>query len=136
VRGGHWAHGDASGVGERRQLSRFLLVLLFAGAVLAVLAAQPLLAVQLALAAALVLAAILAARWCKLSLHLAFAVYAAALLAPVSWIAAAALLLLAALLAWSRLRLARHAPRDVVAGALAGLAAGALAWQLPFGGQG
>jgi hypothetical protein len=136
VRGGHWGHVDASHAGERRQLNRFLLVLLLAGATLAAAAGQAEFAWQLALAAALVLAAALTARWCKLSLHLAFAVYAAALLALVSWLATAALLLLAALLAWSRLHLARHAPRDLWAGALAGLSAGALAWPLPLGGQG
>ncbi|MGI8560342.1 MAG: hypothetical protein ACR2J7_02665 [Luteimonas sp.] len=136
VRGGHWRHVDASGVAERHQLNHFLLALLLAGTVLAAFAAQPLLALQLALAASLVLVAALAARWCKLSLHLAFAVYAAALLAPVSWGVAAAVLVLAALLAWSRLQLARHAPRDLVAGALAGLAAGMLAWRLSLHGQG
>jgi hypothetical protein len=140
VRGGHWRHVDASGVAERRQLNHFLLALLLAGTALAAFAAQPLLALQLALqlalAASLVLVAALAARWCKLSLHLAFAVYAAALLAPVSWSIAAAVLVLAALLAWSRLRLHRHLPRDLLAGALAGLVAGALAWQFPVGGQG
>lgn len=133
---GHWRHVDASDVHERRHLNRFLLALLLTGVALAAFAALPLLALQLALAALLVLLAMSTTRWCKLSLHLAFAVYAALLLAPVSWPAMGALLLLAALLAWSRLRLARHAPRDLVAGVAAGVLAGMLAWQLPIPGQG
>lgn len=136
VRRGQWRHVDASGVDERRHLNRFLLLLLLAGAALAAVAPLPALALRLALAALLVALAMLAARWCKLSLHLAFVVYAAALLLPVSWPAAVALLLFAALLAWSRLRLARHAPRDLVAGACAGALVGALAWPLSTAWQG
>jgi hypothetical protein len=127
VRRGDWQHVDASQPRERGELNRFLFGVLLAGTALAGIAGMPLLALQLGLAALLVALAVATARWCKLSLHLAFALYAAMLLAPASWLAAATLLLLAALLAWSRLQLQRHAPRDLVAGAVAGVAAGLLA---------
>src|SRR3546814_4070034 len=66
-------HVDSSGRGERRSLNRFLL-LLFAVATLATWAwASREFALGLALSALLVAAAMLSARWCKLSLHVAFA---------------------------------------------------------------
>ncbi|GAA4861440.1 phosphatase PAP2 family protein [Luteimonas vadosa] len=132
VRQGHWRHVDASQAAERQHLNRFLLGLLLAAAAVAALAGLPLLALRLALAGLLVLVALLLARWCKPSLHLAFAVYAAALLA-IAWPAAAiTMLAFAAVLAWSRLRLARHAPRDLVAGFWAGALAGVLARMVPL----
>ena len=129
VRRGDWHHVDASGVGERRHLNRFLLLVLLASALLAAAGSQPRLAMLLALAALPVAFAMASARWWKLSLHLAFAVFAAVLLLRISWWASAAMAAFAALLAWSRLRLARHAPRDLVAGACAGALAGLLAWR-------
>src|SRR3546814_3291224 len=105
---------DASGRGERRSLNRFLL-LLFAVATLATWAwASREFALGLALSALLVAAAMLSARWCKLSLHVAFAMYAAVLLVQLSWLACAAGILFVAAVAWSRLVLDRHAPRDLV----------------------
>jgi membrane-associated phospholipid phosphatase len=82
----------------------------------------------------LVAAALFSATWCKLSLHVAFATYAALLLWRVGPLATALALVFAAALAWSRWVLERHAPRDLAVGALAGGAAGlvfwrALAWQ-------
>lgn len=130
VRRGRWTHVDASARGERSALNRFLLVALAGAAALAWLAEMPELALGLALAAALIATAMLSSRYCKLSLHLAFAVYAAMLLSPIDWRLAVCAFLFAALLAWSRLALQRHVPRDLVAGALAGLVAGALFWQL------
>ena len=67
----------------------------------------------------------LTARWCKLSLHMAFVVFAAVLLLAMrrgGWDCVA--LLFAVAVAWSRLRLQRHVPRDLVAGALTGALAG------------
>lgn len=130
VRGGHWDHVDASDPRERGALNRFLLPLLGVAALAALASPRPALPLQLALAAAMVAAALLCARRCKLSLHVAFAVYAGALLLPWRWPAGAAMLAVAALVAWSRLALRRHRPRDVVAGALAGAAAGLLSWTL------
>lgn len=129
VRRGRWAHVDASHRHERRSLNRTLLAMLL----LAALAAryglpEPDLALALLLAAAIVAIALLAARACTLSLHFAFAVYAAGLLWPLGGLAMAAGILFAAAVAWSRLRLSRHLPRDLFAGGLAGLFAAALYW--------
>ncbi|WP_242112185.1 hypothetical protein [Luteimonas aquatica] len=126
VRRKRWGHVDASHRDERARLNRFLLVVLGAGAAVAWWAGAPRgVPIALALSAAMILAALLAAPWCKLSLHLAFAVFAACLLAPLSGWATLAGLAFAACIAWSRLALSRHVPRDLVAGTAAGAAAGA-----------
>jgi hypothetical protein len=125
VRQERWAHVDASGREERRSLTRFLLLLLGGGAAVCTwVVPRPQLALGLGLGAAMVLAAKLTARYCKLSLHVACAAYAACLLLPTGWWAMAAGLAGAAAVAWSRLVLSRHTPRDVAAGAIAGVAAG------------
>lgn len=122
---GHWAHVDASQPAERGTLNRFLLLFLSACVALSLLDSAPReLSLALALAAAMVLVALLGARWCKLSLHLAFAVFAAMLLALASVWAAALGLLFALVIAWSRLHLQRHVPRDLLAGAATGALAG------------
>lgn len=129
VRRGRWAHVDASQQSERRSLNRTLLVLIALGAALAWRALPtPGLALALALSACIVAVAMLTVRWCKLSLHIAFAVYAAGLLWPLGPTAVAACCVFAAGIAWSRLRLSRHRPRDLVAGAAAGLLAAAAYW--------
>ena len=131
VRRGRWAHVDASARHERGSLNRFLLVALVAGALfVAWRGSQPLFALGMAMSAAMILVAMAATRWCKLSLHMAFAVFAAWLLRElgIAWMLAA--LLFAAAIAWSRLALHRHTPRDLVAGALAGSLAGAAFWPL------
>ncbi len=129
VRRGRWAHVDASGREERGSLNRFLLIAIAVGALLAWWRMPtPDLALALALAAGLVALALLGSRWCKLSLHLAFAVYAAGLLWPYGSWAVLAGLGFAAAIAWSRLRLSRHVPIDLIVGAVAGAgAAGAYA---------
>lgn len=128
VRRGDWRHVDASNTGERRHLNRFLLAVLLAAALVAAAGSQPRLATLLALSALPVALAMATARWWKLSLHLAFAVFSAVVLLRISGWAFAAMSTFAALLAWSRLRLARHVPRDLVAGACTGALAGLLAW--------
>ena len=129
VRRGQWAHVDASQQSERRSLNRTLLVLIALGALLAWRALpSPGLAVALALSACIVAVALLTVRWCKLSLHIAFAVYATGLLWPQGGWAMAACCAFAAGVAWSRLRLSRHRPRDLVAGAAAGLLAAIGYW--------
>lgn len=126
VRRGRWAHVDASGRVERAGLNLFLLALLAAGALLAWRFAPRDVALAIGLSLPIIALAIVAARWCKLSLHVAFATYAALLLARLDpWVAPAGLCF-AAVLAWSRLALARHAPRDLAAGAAAGACSGAL----------
>lgn len=125
VRRGSWAHVDASGQGERRSLNRFLLVVLTASAALAFWSGAPReLALGLALSALMVLVAIRTARWWKLSLHMAFVIYAALLLVQIAWWASLLGLAFAAAVAWSRLHLQRHVPLDLVAGACTGALAG------------
>lgn len=125
VRRGRWAHVDASKQGERRSLNRFLLVALVVSAVLAMRYGHNReLGLGLGLSAAMIAVAMLTARWCKLSLHMAFVVFAATLLWSVAWWAGLAGFACAAAVAWSRLRLQRHVPRDLLAGAATGLLAG------------
>lgn len=129
VRRGRWVHVDASQQSERRSLNRTLLVSIGLGALLAWRALPtPDPALALALSAGIVAVAMLTARWCKLSLHVAFTIYAAGLLWPLGWIAITACCVFAAGVAWSRLHLSRHQPRDLVAGAAAGLLAAMVYW--------
>ena len=131
VRRGRWGHVDASARHERSTLNRFLLAALAAGAVLvAWRGTLPLLALGLALSAFMILAAMLMARWCKLSLHLAFVVFAALLLHKVGTLWMVVALVFAIAIAWSRLALERHTPRDLLAGALVGAVAGLAFWPL------
>lgn len=127
VRRGRWGHVDASSVAERRSLNGFLLLALGASLLLALAVGAPReLALGLALSAGVVLLAIRTQTRCKLSLHMAFVVLAAALVGAASTLALLAGLAFAGLVAWSRLILQRHAPRDIVAGAAAGAVAGLL----------
>lgn len=129
VRRGRWAHVDASQPSERRSLNRTLLVAIAIGALLAWLRSPtPDLALTLALSAGIVAVAMLAVRWCKLSLHASFAVYAAGLLWPLGVVWVGACCVFAGMVAWSRLRLSRHRPRDIVAGAATGVLAASGYW--------
>lgn len=129
VRSGAWSHVDASEPGERRNLNRILLAMFAAAAFAGVLLGWPLpVSLGLWLGAAMVAAALLAARWCKPSLHVAFAVFSAALLLAVSPLAAAAGLLLTLVIAWSRWYLRRHVAADLWCGTIIGAAAGAALW--------
>jgi hypothetical protein len=65
-------------------------------------------------------------RWMKVSLHTAFAIYAASLWATWTMGAALAALPLAGAVAWSRVHLRRHLWREVGAGALFGMVGAAL----------
>jgi hypothetical protein len=126
VRRGRWTHVDASQPSERHALNRTLLVAIAIGALVAWLRSPtPDFALALALSTCIVAVAMLTVHGCKLSLHAAFAVYAAGLLWPLGLVAVGVGCAFAGLVAWSRLRLSRHRPRDLVAGAAAGgLAAG------------
>ncbi len=130
VRRGRWTHVDASARSERHSLNRFLLIALSCTAVLAWFGGIRELELGMALSALLIALAMALSRYCKLSLHLGFAVYAAILLWRIDWRIGVGGFVFAALLAWSRLALQRHSPRDLVAGAAAGLCAGMLFWQL------
>jgi hypothetical protein len=126
VRAGRWSHVDASAPAERLHLNLFLVGLLLAAAFgLWLTTRSQVLAAGLGTSGAIVLAALALRRHMKLSLHCAFAAYAAALTWPV-WPALAGLAVLSLAVGWSRWQLRRHTRREVVAGlgigALAGLA--------------
>jgi hypothetical protein len=125
VRAGSWAHVDASHPRERRQLNLFLAALLGGAAALLWAMGQPMPVVSgPLLAALLVLLAHLLRRWLKVSLHAAFAAFAAALVWPHLGLTPA-FLALAAGVAWSRLVLRRHTLAEVLLGLLLGAAFGA-----------
>ena len=129
VRSGAWTHIDASEHGERRSLNRFLLGVFVVVAIAGLALQWPRqISLGLLLAASMVAATMLAARWCKPSLHLAFAVFSAGLLYAVSAWAVAAGLLAALAIAWSRLYLGRHVSTDLWCGAVIGAAAGVAFW--------
>lgn len=128
VRRRRWTHIDASRPDERRSLNRFLLIVLGCAVLLAWWRGAPALALGLGLSAGLIVAALALAPWCKLSLHVAFAVFAAGLLWALSPLALGAGALFASAVAWSRWRLARHTPRDLLAGAVVGALAARLYW--------
>ena len=124
VRAGRWSHVDASIPRERSQLNFFLAFLLFGGAALLWWSGQPRpIFTGLAVGGALVGFALALRGWLKVSLHAAFAVFAASLLWP-SLPAVALVLLLAAGVSWSRLVLRRHTLQEVGVGLLAGGLAG------------
>ena len=98
----------------RDSLNFALLAATTLAAVLAQVVAHDLrVALALGLAAGILVFALLTAGWWKLSLHVAFAAFAALLLWPLHPLATAAMLAFTAAIGWSRLRLARHAPRDL-----------------------
>ena len=131
VRAGRWAHIDASHPRERAQLNVLLALLLGGAALLLLLSGQPLPVALGALLAALpVLLAQLLRRRLKVSLHAAFAAFAAALLWPHP-VGTLVLGLLALGVAWSRLVLRRHSLAEVATGLLLGLACGAALRILP-----
>lgn len=124
ARSGRWADMDASRQSERVELNVFLVLALCVSTAAAwALDAASKLILGLALAAAIVVAALLLRTLFKLSLHVAFAIYAVFVVWPNST-AAAAFAVLACAVAWSRLVLRRHTRIEVVAGGIAGAAAG------------
>jgi hypothetical protein len=122
VRAGRWAHVDASARDERQSLNVFLAVLFLISAALLWTRLPPM-AFALALSCAISVAALLLARWVKVSLHAAFALFATAIVWP-STLAVAVGVLLTVMVVWSRLALGRHVKADIVAGLLLGGAAG------------
>ncbi|MBQ0933874.1 hypothetical protein [Ideonella paludis] len=119
VRRGAWAHVDASQRPERLQLNRFVAAVLLGSSALAWLNGALALGVGLAASGGLVLVALALQRWCKLSLHVGFACFAAGLMWP-NAVALGFGALLAGGVAWSRLVLQRHVPRDLWVGAAVG----------------
>ena len=126
VRAGHWSHIDASARTERKSLNVFLGVMCFIAAILVwLLTRRPYISIGLGLSGTLALIALLIARWVKMSLHVAFAAFATALVWP-NKLAIVAGVLVTAALVWSRLILGRHIVADIAAGLLLGAAAGSV----------
>ena len=129
VRSGRWGHVDASLPHERRSLNGLLLSALSVSAL--VVWFQPHargLALGITLSCFLVCAALLTARWLKASLHVAFLVFASAILWQVSLGLVAGSLAFAVAVGWSRLELRRHSVAEVLVGAGLGLVAGGAFW--------
>ena len=133
ARRGDWAHIDASAPAERAQFnSRVGLGLLAAAGVLWLAGLHVGFPLAVGLSGLIVAVGYLLQRVAKLSLHVAFAVFAAFLVWP-NYIAAIALTLVALGVAWSRVVLRRHVVADIILGALVGASAGvafhtAIAW--------
>lgn len=124
ARRGDWMHVDASVPAERAQLNaRAGIGLLTAAAALFFSGLHVGVPVVIGLSGLIVVVAYLFQGVAKLSLHVAFAVFAAFLVWP-DHVVAAAFAFAAAGVAWSRLALRRHVAADIILGALAGAAAG------------
>lgn len=122
-RGGHWRTVDASRRQERPLL--YLLVLLVAGGYWWWMGGHRSAASQGVLAAvAMLCIAAVANRWIKLSLHMASLAFAGMVLWRLLGTPALAAFALLPLLGWSRLRLGRHTPAEVLGGTLLGLTCG------------
>lgn len=126
VRSGRWSHIDASARGERKSLNLFLATLcLLSAGILWALTDRPHMAIALTLSGTLFLIALFVAKWVKLSLHTAFAVFATALVWP-NMIAISIGIVITALVIWSRLVLGRHVISDIIVGFLTGLILGVI----------
>jgi len=124
VRAGRWSHVDASARGERTSLNVFAGTLCFLSAALIwLMTHRTEMSMALAMSGAIFVIALAMARWIKVSLHVAFAVFATALLWPDRLAGVVGALVTAALM-WSRLVLGRHVAVDVIAGLVLGVAAG------------
>ena len=129
TRSGRWSHIDASQPHERSQLNRFASwVLLGLAAILAVAGADRGVVAAIGLSGVIVLVGHVLRGQLKISLHVAFAMFAACIVWPQA-VAFAGLLAAAVVVAWSRLTLRRHGISEVLVGAATGLACG-VAFQL------
>jgi len=125
VRAGNWSDHDVSDASERRNFYPVaILINALSLAVFYLLGFPRGLLTGMLISLALLLAAMLINRYSKISLHLIFAVYFAVSLVAVDWRIGAGFLMLAAAVGWSRVRLGRHTPAQVLSGALLGAIAG------------
>lgn len=125
VRSGAWTNYDVSVREQRRGLYPFAMTVagLSTLVLFAIGAARPV--VQGALATLILIAtASLVNLRLKISLHMAFAVFAAVSVLSLGWGFTAGGLLLALAIGWSRLELGRHTLTEVVGGALLGAVVG------------
>ena len=124
VRRGDWAHVDASVSAERAEFNLLVgTALLLASGALWLADLHVAVPTVVGLSGLIVVAGHLLRRVAKLSLHVAFAVFAAFLVWP-NHIAAGALAVAILGVSWSRLALRRHVAADIIVGALAGASAG------------
>jgi hypothetical protein len=132
ARRGDWAHIDASAPAERMQLnSRVGIGLLAAAGVLWLTGMHVGFPLVVGLSGLIVVVGHAFRGVAKLSLHVAFAIFAAFLVWP-NLVASAALTLVALVVAWSRLALRRHVAADIILGTLVGAAAGLAFHMLGF----
>lgn len=121
---GDWSHIDASAPVERAQLnSRFSLGLLAVAGVLWFTGLQVSVPLVVGLSGLIVLTGYVLRHLAKLSLHMAFAVFAAFIVWP-NHAAAVGLAAVAAAVGWSRIALRRHTAADIILGAVAGVTGG------------
>jgi len=132
ARSGRWQNVDASVPRERRLLFAvlffFLLLLL---AVMVIWSPASFLVRGVLAVGALFTIAWALLPWMKLSLHVACAAFAAAALSFIDWRLSLVLIAALPLLAWARVRMKRHALREVIAGAVLGAIIGLLVMLLP-----
>ena len=131
VRSGRWGNVDASNVAERPILYGVGVVASLCLVAYLMLAGSQPAFVRGAIGALATFAVCgIMTRWLKVSLHLAFAAFAATTLAligsPVSWF----LVPLLPALGWARVALGRHRPLEVGLGALIGAACGVIVVRL------
>jgi len=121
VRRGRWQHIDASLKAERSSLNLFLASVLLLGAVIGFYRGVDTgLSLGLFLSGVLIVIVMMLSPWTKLSLHAAFAAFAALLLWPLDvWLVALAAGA-AAGICWSRVMLGRHTVGEVIAGSALG----------------
>lgn len=121
IRAGRFNDFDVS---ERERRPRFYVLLTAATVALAFrFRDQPQARLACVSAGAMLLCCTVINRWTKVSLHTAFALYAAGLWCTWSLAAGVAALPIAASIGWSRVRLGRHSKGEVYAGMLVGIAA-------------
>jgi hypothetical protein len=125
TRSGRWQNADASRRSERPFLYVVALATLALFGAIAWWTTDTRLERGFGGAIGLVLASAIVTRWLKTSLHMAFASFTATILlltgSSFGWI----VLLFMPIVAWSRLRLSRHQPAELVVGAILGAASGA-----------
>lgn len=124
ARRGDWVHIDASVPAERAQFNgRVGVGLLALAAALGLAGLHVGFPLVVGLSGVIVVVGHLSRGMAKMSLHVAFAVFAAFLVWP-NHIAATALALVVLLVAWSRLVLRQHVAADIILGALVGVSSG------------
>jgi membrane-associated phospholipid phosphatase len=125
VRAGVWENVDASNVSERPILYVVGGLALVALLLYLILARPQSFLVRGSVGTLAMLAVCaFATRWAKVSLHMAFAAFAATTLLALGSRAGWVLLPIVPVLGWSRLVLGRHRPLEVALGVLIGAAAG------------